>query len=64
MAVLNNADAPARLELPLPVPADRAEDLLAGCAGSREVEARVEGGRLLVELPGNWATLLALGGEA
>ena len=64
VAVLNNADAPARLELPLPVPADRAEDLLAGCAGSREVEARVEGGRLLVELPGNWATLLALGGEA
>ena len=63
VAVLNNADAPARLELPLPVPADRAEDLLAGCAGSREVEVRIEGGRLLVELPGNWATLLALGGE-
>ena len=61
VTVLNNADAPARLELPLPVPADEAEDLLADCAGSEEVAARVENGRLIVELPGNYGTLLGLG---
>ena len=61
VTVLNNADAPARLELPLPVPADEAEDLLADCAGSEEVAARVENGCLIVELPGNYGTLLGLG---
>ena len=61
VTVLNNADAPARLELPLPVPAGQAEDLLADCAGSQDVNARVENGRLIVELPGNYGTVLGLG---
>ena len=61
VTVLNNADAPARLELPLPVPAGQAEDLLADCAGSQDVSARVENGRLIVELPGNYGTVLGLG---
>ena len=61
VTVLNNAGAPARLELPLPVPAEEAEDLLAACAGSEEVAARVENGRLTVELPGNYGTVLGLG---
>ena len=60
VTVLNNADAPARLELPLPVPAEDAEDLLADCAGSQDVAARVENGRLIVELPGNYGTVLGL----
>ena len=61
VTVLNNADAPARLELPLPVPAEDAEDLLADCAGSQDVAAHIENGRLIVELPGNYGTVLGLG---
>ena len=60
VTVLNNADAPARLELPLPVPAEDAEDLLADCAGSQDVAAHIENGRLIVELPGNYGTVLGL----
>ena len=44
-----------------PGPAGQAEGLLADCAGSRDVSARVETGGLIVELPGNYGTVLGVG---
>ncbi len=61
VTALNNDAAPVRLALSLPVEAATAEDLLAGCAGREEVSAAVEGGRLVVELPANYGTVLGLG---
>ena len=61
ITVLNNADAPAHLEMNLPVPSDAVEDLLEGCTGSQPVNARIEDGRLKLDLPGNYGTILGLG---
>ncbi len=60
VTVLNNADNPARLEFDLPVPAEGAEDLLADCVGSQPVQVRIEWGRVQVELPPNYGTILRL----
>ena len=59
--MLNNADAPAHLEMNLPVPSEQVEDLLEGCTGSQPVNARIEDGRLKLDLPGNYGTILGLG---
>ena len=60
VVVLNNDDAPAEMEFPLPVDAAGAEDLLADCAGSQPVEVSVEWGRMKVRMPANSATILGL----
>ena len=60
VTVLNNADQPARLEFDLPVPADAAQDLLADCTGSQPVQVHFEWGRMQVELPANYGTVLLL----
>ena len=60
VAVLNNGDTPAQLEFQLPVEAAEAEDLLAGCVGSQPVMTSIEWGRMKVQLPSNYATLLRL----
>ena len=59
VTVLNCDDAPARLELPLPVPAEAAVDALAGCCGA--VAAKCENGKLIAALPANRGTVLLLG---
>lgn len=60
ITVLNNDDAPACLEFGVPGGTAGAEDLLAGCAGSETVRSSVEGGRMRVELPANYGTVLRL----
>ena len=60
VAVFNNGDSPAQLEFPLPVEASGAEDLLADCVGSQPILTEVEWGRMKVQLPSNYATLLRL----
>lgn len=60
LTVLNNDDAPACLEFHVPDHATGAEDLLAGCAGSEDVAVSVGGGRMRVELPANYGTVLRL----
>ena len=60
VAVLNNGDSPAQLEFQLPVEASGVEDLLADCVGSQPILTQVEWGKLKVQLPSNYATLLRL----
>ena len=60
VAVLNNGDTPAQLEFPLPVEATAATDLLADTVDAQEVTASIEWGRMKVQLPANYATLLQL----
>ena len=60
VAVLNNGDTPAQLEFQLPVEASGAEDLLADTVGAQNVMVSVEWGRMKVQLPSNYATLLRL----
>lgn len=55
VAVLNNDDAPARLDMGLPVSAESCEDLLDSGAA-----VRVENGRLIAELGPNQGTLIRL----
>ncbi len=55
VAVLNNDDAPARLDMGLPVPAETCEDLLDSGAA-----VRIENGRLIAELGPNQGTLIRL----
>ena len=62
VAVLNNGDSPAQLEFQLPVEASGVEDLLADCVGSQPILTQVEWGKLKVQLPSNYATLLRLVG--
>ena len=62
VAVLNNGDTPAQLEFQLPVEASGIEDLLADCVGSQPILTQVEWGKLKVQLPSNYATLLRLVG--
>ena len=58
--VLNNGDSPAQLEFPLPVEANAAEDLLADTVGAQPVLTSIEWGRMKVQLPSNYATILRL----
>ena len=60
VAVFNNGDSPAQLEFQLPVEATGAEDLLADCVGSQPIWTEIEWGRMKVQLPSNYATLLRL----
>ena len=60
VVVLNNGDSPAQLEFQLPVEASGVEDLLADCVGSQPILTQVEWGKLKVQLPSNYATLLQL----
>ena len=60
VAVFNNGDSPAQLEFQLPVEATGAEDQLADCVGSQPILTEIEWGRMKVQLPSNYATLLRL----
>ena len=60
VAVFYNGDSPAQLEFQLPVEATGAEDLLADCVGSQPILTEIEWGRMKVQLPSNYATLLRL----
>jgi glycosidase len=60
VTVLNNDDAPARLEFNLPVSAHAVEDLLRGTVGAQDVEIWAEGNRMAVTLPANYGTVLQL----
>ena len=62
VAVYNNGDSPVSMELQLPVEAAGVKDLLAGCVGSQPILTQVEWGKLKVQLPSNYATLLRLVG--
>ena len=62
VAVFNNGDGPAEMEFQLPVEASGVEDLLADCVGSQPILTQVEWGKLKVQLPSNYATLLRLVG--
>ena len=57
VTVLNCADTPAQLAMALPLAACAAEDLVP--AGER-IPVRIDGGRLIAELPPNSGTVLAL----
>ena len=61
VTVLNNAGSPAQVEFLAPVPADAAQDLLAGLPDSQDVPVQVQDGRVTVQLPANYGTILALG---
>lgn len=60
VAVYNNGDSPVSMELQLPVEAAGVKDLLADCVGSQPILTQVEWGKLKVQLPSNYATLLQL----
>ena len=60
VAVLNNGDSPAQLEFQLPVEANAAEDLLADTVGAQPVMTGFDWGRMKVQLPSNYATILRL----
>ena len=60
VAVLNNGDSPAQLEFQLPVEASAAEDLLADTVGAQQVMTSFDWGRMKVQLPSNYATILRL----
>ena len=62
VAVYNNGDSPVSMEFQLPVEASGVEDLLADCVGSQPILTQVEWGKLKVQLPSNYATLLRLTG--
>ena len=50
------------MEFQLPVEASGVEDLLADCVGSQPILTQAEWGKLKVQLPSNYATLLRLVG--
>ena len=60
IVVLNNGDSPAQLEFQLPVEASSAKDLLADTVGAQPVLTSMEWGRMKVQLPSNYATILQL----
>lgn len=51
ITLLNNDDAPARVECPLPAGGQTVCDALAGCPGQPQIELRLENGRLTAQLP-------------
>ena len=60
VVVLNNGDSPAQLEFQLPVEASAAKDLLADTVGAQPIMTGIEWGRMKVQLPSNYATILKL----
>ena len=60
VVVLNNGDSPAQLEFQLPVEASGAVDLLADTVGAENVMVSLASGRMKVQLPSNYATVLRL----
>ena len=59
-----NTTRETRFELRLLVDAadgSPVDDLLAGCPGAEPVHAWIEGHQLVVDMPANYATVLALG---
>ena len=60
VAVFNNGDSPAEMEFQLPVEANAATDLLADTVGAENVMISLASGRMKVQLPSNYATVLRL----
>ena len=60
VAVFNNGDGPAEIEFQLPVEANTATDLLADTVGAENVMTSLASGRMKVQLPSNYATVLRL----
>jgi len=60
VAVFNNGDGPAEMEFQLPVEANAATDLLADTVGAENVMVSLASGRMKVQLPSNYATVLRL----
>ena len=60
VAVFNNGDSPAEMEFQLPVEANAATDLLADTVGAENVMVSLASGRMKVQLPSNYATVLRL----
>ena len=60
VAVFNNGDSPAEMEFQLPVEANAATDLLADTVGAENVMTSLASGRMKVQLPSNYATVLRL----
>ena len=60
VAVFNNGDGPAEMEFQLPVEANAAMDLLADTVGAENVMVSLASGRMKVQLPSNYATVLRL----
>ena len=60
VAVYNNGDSPVSMEFQLPVEANAAEDLLADTVGAQPVMTSFDWGRMKVQLPSNYATILRL----
>ena len=60
VAVFNNGDGPAEMEFQLPVEANAATDLLADTVGAENVMTSLASGRMKVQLPSNYATVLRL----
>ena len=60
VAVYNNGNSPVSMEFQLPVEASSAKDLLADTVGAQPVLTSMEWGRMKVQLPSNYATILQL----
>ena len=60
VAVYNNGDSPVSMEFQLPVEASSAKDLLSDTVGAQPVLTSMEWGRMKVQLPSNYATILQL----
>ena len=60
VAVYNNGDSPVSMDFVLPVEGWGVEELLCDCVGSQPILTQVEWGKLKVQLPSNYATLLRL----
>ena len=60
VAVMNNGDTPVQMEFQLPVEASGYEDLMEDTVGGQKLLAEVGWGRMKVQVPSNYATLLRL----
>ena len=60
VAVMNNGDTPVQMEFQLPVEASGYEDLMEDTVGGQKLLAEVGWGRMKVQVPSNYATLLQL----
>lgn len=61
ITALNNDDAPAVLDIPVPIQASTAEDLLAPEGEDRLLP--VEGGRIHITIKGSWGAVLKIKGD-
>ena len=60
VAVMNNGDTPVQMEFQLHVEASGYEDLMEDTVGGQKLLAEVGWGRMKVQVPSNYATLLRL----